>query len=265
MDTHKELLRTHFDSYARLWHQRMTNHVYAMRYRAVEQMVSHRPIGSVLDVGCGTGDYAQLFDPGRTSYLGIDISDRMIAECARLFPAHRFKVADGDSIEAANGSFDLVLSIGVLEYLTDPVSHLSELARVTKPGGNVIVAVPNGSNRSKRLDRPVRALLDSGPGRWLRRAAGRPVGQTNQSAEGIVKDASIRHRQMTVGELQAMGSEFGLNLVGYEHVSLYLLPELIPGVAVINSLVSRALSGRSYGKWTQRLTALVLVANFKKV
>jgi SAM-dependent methyltransferase len=265
MDTHKELLRTHFDSYARSWHQRMTNHVYAMRYRAVEQMALHRPVGSVLDVGCGTGDYAQLFDPGRTSYLGIDISDKMIAECARLFPAHQFKVADGDSIDALDGSFDLVLSIGVLEYLQDPVGHLAELARVAKPGGNVIVAVPNGSNRSKRLDGPVRALLDSGPGIFVRRALGRRVHQTNQLADGVVKDPSIRHRRMTVEELQGMGSEFGLNLVDHAHVSLYLLPELIPGVAVVNSLLSRALSGRSFGKWTQRMTALVLVANFKKV
>ena len=153
----------------------MTNHVYAMRYRAVEQMVMHQSFGSVLDVGCGTGDYAQLFDPGRTRYLGIDISDKMIAECARLFPAHQFKVADGDSIDAANESFDLVLSIGVLEYLQDPVRHLAELARVAKQGGNVIVAVPNGSNRSKRLDRPVRALLDSGPGIFVRRALGRRI------------------------------------------------------------------------------------------
>ena len=242
----------------------MTNHVYAMRYRAVERMVLHLPIGSVIDVGCGTGDYAQLFDPAHTRYLGIDISERMIGECARLFPGHEFQVADGDSIVAGDGSFDLVLSVGVLEYLPDPIPHLGELARVAKLGGNVVVAVPNGGNRSRRFDRPVRALLDSGPGRWLRRALGRDRRRTRQSTNGVVKDSSIRHRQMTVDELRAMGSEFRLNLVDYAHVSLYLLPELIPGTAVFNSLASRALSGRSYGKWIQRKTALVLVARFTK-
>ena len=133
--THKDLIRTHFDSYAPSWHDRLANHVYAMRYRAVERMVASLPVGSVLDVGCGTGDFVQLFDTSRTRYLGIDISANMIAECRRLFPSHTFKVADGDSIDAANASVDLVLSIGVLEYLEDPVSHLKELVRVTKPGG----------------------------------------------------------------------------------------------------------------------------------
>jgi ubiquinone/menaquinone biosynthesis C-methylase UbiE len=84
VDTHKERLRTHFDSYARAWHDRMSNHVYAMRYRGVKRVISNLSIESVLDVGCGTGDYAQLFDPHRTRYLGIDISDGMIVG-ARLF------------------------------------------------------------------------------------------------------------------------------------------------------------------------------------
>ena len=53
----------------------------------------------------------------------------MIAECRRLFPSQEFKVADGDSIDAAGESIDLVLSIGVLEYLADPVGHLKELAQ----------------------------------------------------------------------------------------------------------------------------------------
>ncbi len=96
MRTHKDLIRTHFDSYAPTWHDRLTNHVYAMRYRAVERMVAHQPVGSALDVGCGTGDFVQLFDPARTRYLGIDISANMIAECRRLFPSHEFRVADGD-------------------------------------------------------------------------------------------------------------------------------------------------------------------------
>jgi len=262
--THKDLLRTHFDSYARTWHERLTNHVYAMRYRAVERMTASLPIGSVLDVGCGTGDFAQLFDPARTRYLGIDISEKMIAECRRLFPTHEFRVADGDSIDAADASLDLVLSIGVLEYLPDPVSHLKELARITKPGGNIIVTVPNGSNRSRRMDRPIRALIDSPPVKWLRRAMRRPS-QIRPMERTVVKDPSIRHRHMTMDELRRIGKANGLALVDHSHVSLYLAPELIPGAAALNDVVSRALSDRPYGKWLQRSTALVLVAKLQKL
>ena len=264
VSTHKDLLRTHFDSYARTWHERLTNHVYAMRYRAVERMVAHQFFGSVLDVGCGTGDFAQLFDPARTYYVGIDISESMIAESRRLYPAHQFKVADGDSIDAADSSVDLVLSIGVLEYLPDPLSHLKELARVTKPGGTIIVTVPNESNRSRQFDEPIRRLIDSAPGKWLRRVMRRPS-QTRPKVRTVVKDASIRHRHMTVDELRGIGMTAGLALVEYSHVSLYLVSELIPGAASLNDVVSRALSDRPYGTWLQRKTALVLVAKLEKL
>ena len=263
MSTHKDLLRTHFDSYARTWHERLTNHIYAMRYRAVERMVAHQVFGSVLDVGCGTGDFAQLFDPARTRYMGIDISEGMIAECRRLFPAHEFKVGDGDSIDAVDDSVDLVLSIGVLEYLPDPVSHLKELARVTKPGGSIVLTVPNGSNRSRQADRPLRALLDSAPGKWLRSVM-RRQSQTRPTERTVVKDAKIRHRHMTVDELTHIGMATGLTLVDHSHVSLYVVSELIPGAAALNDVVSRALSDRRYGKWLQRRTALVLVAKLEK-
>ena len=58
--------------------------------------------------------------------------------------------------------------------------------------------------------------------------------------------------------------ETGLTVVDHSHVSLYLASELIPGAATFNDIVSRALSDRPYGKWLQRLTALVLVARFEK-
>ena len=264
MSTQKTLIRAHFDSYAPTWHDRLSNHVYAMRYRAVERMLANQTIGSALDVGCGTGDFAQLFDPARTKYLGIDISENMIAECRRLFPSHEFQVGDGDSLNAGREPVDLVLSIGVLEYLPDPVSHLKTLVSVTKPGGSIIVTVPNGSNRSRRLDRPIRALIDSAPGKWLRRAMGRPSQTGASPARTVVKDPSIRHRHMTIDELRHIAMETGLTVVDYSHVSLYLASELIPGAATCNDIVSRALSDRPYAKWLQRLTGLVLVARFEK-
>jgi ubiquinone/menaquinone biosynthesis C-methylase UbiE len=261
--THKDLIRTHFDSYAPTWHDRLANHVYAMRYRAVERMIGRQEFRSVLDVGCGTGDFVQLFDPARTRYLGIDISENMIAECRRLFPGHEFKVADGDAIDAPDASVDLVLNIGVLEYLKDPAAHLRELARVTKRGGNIIVTVPNGSNRSRQLDRPLRAIIDSEPGKWLRRTLRRPS-QIRPAERTVVKDPSIRHRHMTLDELRAMATSAGLSVVDHSHVSLYVVSELIPGAAALNDAVSRALSDRPVARWLQRATALVLVAKLEK-
>ncbi len=115
-ERYKYVLRTTFDTYASGWHRRMANHVYAMRdIQLVEQVIAPLQVSSALDIGCGTGDYAQLFDPAHVRYLGIDISEKMVDECKRLFLAHQFAVADGDSIDAPSDSVDLVLSIGVLD------------------------------------------------------------------------------------------------------------------------------------------------------
>lgn len=261
---YKDVLRTTFDTYAQGWHQRMANHVYAMRFRAVERMIAPLRVTSVLDVGCGTGDYAQLFDPARVRYLGVDLSEKMVAECKRLFPQHRFAVADGDAIDQPDNSVDLVLSIGVLEYLPDPVGHLRELGRVTRPGGSIIAAVQNGSNRSRRLDRPIRALLDSTVGKLIRRGLGRPVDAAKVSRDGSVKDSRIVHLKTTADDVRAMGEAAGVRLAESMHVSLYVLPELIPGMRVVNSTLSRALSCRSGWEWFRRPTGLVLIARFEK-
>lgn len=261
---YKEVLRATFDTYARGWHQRMANHVYAMRYRAVERMIAPLRVSSAVDVGCGTGDYAQLFDPERVRYFGVDISEKMVAECKRLFPKHRFAVADGDNIEAPDNSVDLVLSIGVLEYLPDPVGHLKELARVTRPGGSIVAAVQNGSNVSRRLDRPIRTLLDSAVGKGVRRMLGRPVDAVRVSQDGSVKDSRIVHLKTTADDMRVMGQAAGVRLVESMHVSLYVAPELIPGMRLVNSALSRALSCRSGWEWFRRPTGLVLIARFEK-
>ena len=261
---YKDVLRTTFDTYARGWHQRMANHVYAMRYRAVERVIAPLQVSSVIDVGCGTGDYAQLFDPSHVKYLGVDISERMVEECKRLFPRHAFAVADGDAIDAPDASVDLILSIGVLEYLPDPVSHLRELARVTKPGGSIVGAVQNGSNRSRRLDRPIRALLDSGPGKAVRRVLGRPVDAKKVSRDGSVKDSRIVHLKTTADDMRAMAEVAGVKLVEVMHVSLYVVPELIPGMRMVNNAISRGIGVKSGWEWFRRPTGLVLIVRFVK-
>lgn len=261
---YKEVLRTTFDTYARGWHQRMANHVYGMRYRAVQRMIAPLRVASVLDVGCGTGDYAQLFDSRRVRYLGVDISEKMIAECRLLFPGHQFAVADGDAIDQPDDSVDLVLSIGVLEYLPDPVQHLRELARVTRPGGSIVAAVQNGSNRSRRLDRPIRAALDSAIGKGIRRALGRRVDAARVSRDGSVKDPRIVHLKTTAEDMRAMGAAAGVRLAESMHVSLYVASELIPGMRAVNSALSRALGCRSGWEWFRKPTGLVLIVRFEK-
>ena len=85
--------------------------------RALELQAGDR----VLDVGCGTGDYAPLVDRADCSYLGLDFTESYVAEARRLYgtPYRRFEVGDVRTMAFAPGSFTKALLIGVMHHLTD--------------------------------------------------------------------------------------------------------------------------------------------------
>jgi hypothetical protein len=90
------------------------------------------------------------------------------------------------------------------------------------------------------------------------------VDAPKRTADGSTKDPRVLHHRWTVPELQEMGAPLGLDLVESAHVSLYLLPELIPGFAAVNDRLSRMLSLKPGLTWLQRPTALVLIARWQK-
>ena len=72
----------------------------------------------ILDVGCGTGYYAQvLLDNGATQYLGIDIVDILFDELKSRFPTFEFKRLDVCR-EQLNGTYGLIAMIDVTQHIT---------------------------------------------------------------------------------------------------------------------------------------------------
>ena len=73
----------------------------------------------ILDVGCGTGFYAQIFrDNGGEQYVGIDIADTLLDELTDMFPTFKFIQKDIGS-EDLEGTFDLIIMIDVTQHITD--------------------------------------------------------------------------------------------------------------------------------------------------
>lgn len=94
--------------------------------------------GLVLDVGCGTAPYRQLFD--RTCYyVGIEVASRSRFGSAKL-GANIFY--DGQSLPLRDACVDNVLCSQVLEHVFDPLTFLAELHRVLRPGGRLMLTVP---------------------------------------------------------------------------------------------------------------------------
>jgi SAM-dependent methyltransferase len=95
-------------------------------------------LGPVLDVGCGTGH--DLVPLGSDS-VGIDRSAAMV-ERARERDGTAL-LGDAASLPFARASFGSVRADRVLQHVLDPAAVLSEMLRVTRSGGRVIVADPD--------------------------------------------------------------------------------------------------------------------------
>jgi len=93
---------------------------------------------TVLDLGCGTGEFSVFFP--KKSYVGVDIDSKNI-EYAKENYDKKFLVADGKKLPFEDNVFSKVLVIGVFHHLSDADSQavLKEIRRVLKPGGKFLV------------------------------------------------------------------------------------------------------------------------------
>lgn len=97
---------------------------------------------SVLDLACGTGNLGMTLREQRPdfTFVGVDVSQGMVAKTKeRGFyeAAYQFDLADGLPESIAGNSYDLIVALGFLEFLTHPVSLLSEMRNVLQPGGRI--------------------------------------------------------------------------------------------------------------------------------
>jgi len=99
----------------------------------------------VLDVGCGTGALAAsaAARTQRSEIVGIDPVAPFLDYARRrtLDPRVRFDLGDALSLPYPTGSFDRCLSLLVIMFIRDPGRAVSEMRRVTRPGGSVAVCV----------------------------------------------------------------------------------------------------------------------------
>lgn len=99
--------------------------------------------GRLLDVGCGGGAFLEAFHQAQPgwSLFGHDHCEQRRAEVLAVPGVCGF--SSGNLDEESLGKFDAVTLIHVLEHMTDPVSALSCLRRLLRPGGTLLVMVPN--------------------------------------------------------------------------------------------------------------------------
>ena len=96
----------------------------------------------VLDSGTGTGALAFAIAPLVAEVVGVDLVPELLEEArsrAAAFPNVTFVEGDATRLPFGPGSFDLTASVRTLHHVARPERAVSELARVARPGGHVLV------------------------------------------------------------------------------------------------------------------------------
>jgi SAM-dependent methyltransferase len=114
--------------------------------RLAPVFVNHVGIGPherVLDVGCGTGNLTIALDAAQALATGVDLSAPYVEFARRRASSASlaFDVGDALNLPYPDGRFDRSLSMLTVDVLPDPQRGLSEMRRVTRPGGTVAVLV----------------------------------------------------------------------------------------------------------------------------
>ena len=104
-----------------------------------------RPGARVLDVGCGEGYGSNLLGRDASRVVATDVSEETVRHAKEKYRRDNVSwvVCDAERLPFADGSFDVVSSLQVIEHLRDTERHLADVVRVLRADGWHYVATPN--------------------------------------------------------------------------------------------------------------------------
>lgn len=106
---------------------------------------------AVLDFGCGPGFYTIPFAKTARDVVAIDIQPMMLQKMSKYAERNRVKIralqSNGESIPLPDGSFDIIFLSGVYHEIPNKGAVLTELKRLLKPEGRIIIRERSGTGR----------------------------------------------------------------------------------------------------------------------
>jgi ubiquinone/menaquinone biosynthesis C-methylase UbiE len=152
------IVKTHFSRTSECWdslynysggQKTFTKYELRRRKEIIFDFVAKRnseAIKTVLDLGCGSGQYLTRLSRMGFDCYGADISEEMLKIAREKLAASstvKWFHSDCRNVPVTDHFFDLILCVGVLEYLADDMPALKEIRRLINSDGFVILTWPN--------------------------------------------------------------------------------------------------------------------------
>jgi 2-polyprenyl-3-methyl-5-hydroxy-6-metoxy-1,4-benzoquinol methylase len=145
--TSTELLPSAYDQAASFWRRKIETLGYAHAYRWVLEEIGIKPAGkTVLDAGCGTGDFARAFLEvgGTPRHLTLlDPSSEMLsyAKNSLVFAVPELSTVCAGLEAETNNKYDIIICAHVIEHFEDPSNAISHLKEMLNPDGQLLLVV----------------------------------------------------------------------------------------------------------------------------
>ncbi len=113
------------------------------RLSIIKRMMDAKPGERILEVGCGGGHVLSMFRDAKLT--GVDVSGEMLAKAKENLAGYDVELKKGDIAELGleDRSFDGIVCTEVLEHVVDPDHVLTQIQRLVKPTGRVVITFPN--------------------------------------------------------------------------------------------------------------------------
>ena len=113
----------------------------------------------VLDVGCGTGIFLPLLKEAagkKGEVVALDFSSNMLKKAKEKFGEQfRYIQAEAENMPLEDSSFDKVISFASFPHFSDKKKAISEIWRVLRPGGKLLIAHPASRKRINSIHREI--------------------------------------------------------------------------------------------------------------
>ena len=119
----------------------------------LNELVKGKTPVAILECGCGPGGILREIDSSGNFLAGVDINFNYLTKTLQNCGAmSNLLQADIERLPFKNNCFDIAYCVGVLSYLESDSNAIKEIARVMKPGGKIIISVPNILTFNKIFD-----------------------------------------------------------------------------------------------------------------